>query len=505
AHAETFGSVRKSLPSTGGFPKKGSTFISQTYSSQAAHATDYHRAYYGQPEPYESNGHEVSVEEFYAWYNKELERIHDFIRLKNAQSGGIKLCLLSRHKAAEADFAIGCEKLGLKLTILKSIPKFVGIYGNSKSQNEWVTFLRKKSCDIAVLWGFDLTFHEALRKSGMHYLVLETPYYAPRIPSVSRSYSNKIKPNGYVSLGFNGLQGRAIQWKGMPNTRWLEEFADHTPVKPWKTGGKHVVILGQFRDDRSLIAIKRRFGNSDNGVERYYQWAADEIRKHDRGDRLIYFKAHPLHVPGMTKDSPSKGAKYFVPKHIDKDVSLRSLKEVLKDCYAVVTMNSNSAVIAALMGIPVISTDPGAMSWHVSASHIQEINDLPRPDRHQWLSNLAYAQWRREELGEGTPIAQMLLLKGSVQPGVHWKPLAEEECVHGKDAADHHDKPHCFKAHKHGANKSHTSPHSTAAASSPVHDKHVKGIINFNRRDSQGVFSVQAARNRMLALAKKNG
>eukprot|EP00976_Prorocentrum_cordatum_P014364 287213-Prorocentrum_minimum.AAC.6 len=36
-----------------------------------------------------------------------------------------------------------------------------------------------------------------------------------------------------------------------------------------------------------------------------------------------------------------------------------SLKRALVDCYCLVTMNSNAAVIAALEGVPVFSTDPG--------------------------------------------------------------------------------------------------------------------------------------------------
>ena len=77
------------------------------------------------------------------------------------------------------------------------------------------------ACDLPIFWGYDQTAHTTIRlhTNIKHYLLMETPYYAARIPKVDRFYGKVIRPEGYVSLGFDGLQGRAIQWKGMPPTR----------------------------------------------------------------------------------------------------------------------------------------------------------------------------------------------------------------------------------------------------------------------------------------------
>jgi hypothetical protein len=46
--------------------------------------------------------------------------------------------------------------------------------------------------------------------------------------------------------------------------------------------------------------------------------------------------------------------------------------------------------------------------WDISGRLIPEhINAPPTPDRTPWLSDLAYAQWRLEELATGEPIRQV--------------------------------------------------------------------------------------------------
>jgi hypothetical protein len=90
------------------------------------------------------------------------------------------------------------------------------------------TLLTHSRCDLPVFWSYDQGMDSALTSgqgvgNATHYLLLETPYYAPRRPNKAGSYSNVMRHNGYLSLGFDGLQGRAVQWKNMPPDRY-----DHT-------------------------------------------------------------------------------------------------------------------------------------------------------------------------------------------------------------------------------------------------------------------------------------
>eukprot|EP00959_Pyramimonas_sp_CCMP1952_P052123 1089436-Pyramimonas_sp.AAC.1 len=90
-----------------------------------------------------------------------------------------------------------------------------------ENTRELAKVLNQSSCNLPVFWGFDQTVHTTINTLPgrvKHYLLMETPYYGARIPNTS-PYSRTIRPSGYLSLGFNGLQGRAIQWKDMPPTR----------------------------------------------------------------------------------------------------------------------------------------------------------------------------------------------------------------------------------------------------------------------------------------------
>jgi hypothetical protein len=82
-------------------------------------------------------------------------------------------------------------------------------------------------------------------------------------------------------------------------------------------------------------------------------------------------------------------------------VSTRPLAEDLAEAHAVVTFNSNTAVDALLNGIPVFAHDQGSMCWPVANKSLISVDVPNKPDRSQWLSDFAYAQWTPEEMRSG--------------------------------------------------------------------------------------------------------
>lgn len=388
---------------------------------------------FGDPMPFD-NGAEIDRDAFYVWYNNEMARVRAHIKTASSRPGGLKLCVIATDsKKVVKDLSKGAKRLGLTFQLIHKTPPRVRTHTTPDVLQSWRSFFRARPlCDLYVLWGFDMTFHTAAKRSGVHYLVMETPYYAPRIPSVVSKYGRQVADNGYISLGFNGLQGRAVQWKGMGSARWKQEFENQIEVKPWQTSGTHVLILGQYHLDNSLLDIRRRYGT----VKAHYQFIVDQVRKWDKHLRPIYFKAHPRETQSPSNIANSIACNhstsckpYFVPHSIDKDVSSWDLSQALTDCYVVITINSNAAIKAALWGIPVIVTDPGSLAWSISATSIREINNLPRPDRSGWLNDLAYAQWRREELRENKNVLRQVLLldKFSKFGRTTWRPAASRE------------------------------------------------------------------------------
>ena len=79
----------------------------------------------------------------------------------------------------------------------------------------------------------------------------------------------------------------------------------------------------------------------------------------------------------------------------------RSLSDDLKNCYALVTHDSNIAVEAIMAGVPVFvtGTSPAQVFGNVDLFTIVE----PRMefDRWEWLSILANNQWTLNEIRDG--------------------------------------------------------------------------------------------------------
>lgn len=74
--------------------------------------------------------------------------------------------------------------------------------------------------------------------------------------------------------------------------------------------------------------------------------------------------------------------------------------------WAVVNWSSNPAVEAVRDGIPVF-VGPSSLAYDVGNHSLENINDPVRPDRQQWLNDLAHTEWTVQEIAEGIPLKQL--------------------------------------------------------------------------------------------------
>lgn len=184
-------------------------------------------------------------------------------------------------------------------------------------------------------------------------------------------------PDDYYAVGLNGLNGRAdFRNAGSPGDRLDELVARRgLAVAPWRSDGSRIVVCGQVPWDASVDHIDFR------------AWAEATVQELGTLTSMeIVFRPHPLH-----RMPPIRGSSY----------SDRTLDEDLADAFAVVTFNSNAGVDAAVRGVPVFAADPGSMALAVANRDLGRICDPERPDRGQWLRNLAYAQWTPAEMRRG--------------------------------------------------------------------------------------------------------
>jgi len=216
--------------------------------------------------------------------------------------------------------------------------------------------------NIAVCWGWRIG--RELRETERHeVLVLERGYLGNR-----RAYS---------MCGWNGLNGNAdFGAAGNPRDRLDRHFKNI--LAPWRTTGKHTLIMGQVPGDQSVLGVD------------LMQWYEDAATSAASMRRPVYFRPHPM--------SPA-------PPYPNLPIMAGTLGDALADAAAVVTFNSNSAVDAAIAGVPVYTLDRGSMAWDVAAHSLDD--DPIRPDRTQWASDLAYKQWSLQEVTAGDAWAHL--------------------------------------------------------------------------------------------------
>ena len=192
----------------------------------------------------------------------------------------------------------------------------------------------------------------------------------------------------WFSLGWNGLNGRATPLP-MPQDDG-ERFQRHHKalMQPWRPegSGEYVLLVGQVPGDMSLAG---------KDLTHWYSNAALTARV--RYDLPVMFREHPVAMERGVRRNPN----YTHPFE-------GTLDEALAGAAACVTFNSNTAVDAILAGVPTTVDNRGSMAWDV-AGH--RLGDSIRPDRAAWASNLAWRQWKLDEIARGIPFVNMELPK----------------------------------------------------------------------------------------------
>lgn len=167
------------------------------------------------------------------------------------------------------------------------------------------------------------------------------------------------KDGGYYRWIVNGYQMREI--RDVPDDRWK---AADTPLWPWKTEGRHVVVA-------EPSATYQRF----HGIEGWTERTIAQLKV--LTDRPIVIRDKEMQRFG------------------------RRLHEDLAGAHALVTHGSNAAVESVIMGCPVF-VHPDSASALVGLTDLATIETPIYPDREPWLRSLAYSQFNEAELVDGT-------------------------------------------------------------------------------------------------------
>ena len=175
----------------------------------------------------------------------------------------------------------------------------------------------------------------------------------------------------YMSVGLNNIKGGGFYGNiNSPSDRWDKLKIE---LKPWRTEGSHVLVIGQ--------GVQNKLNHQQIWVHNWFNEILDNLPQYTK--RPIRFRPHPLWLK-------NKGLK---PE--------RTLEEDLKDAWCVMGLTSSGIVDGIIRGIPGITWSTWNIAFSVSEHFLENIENPKMPDRLQWCYNLAYAQWSVKEIGEG--------------------------------------------------------------------------------------------------------
>lgn len=168
----------------------------------------------------------------------------------------------------------------------------------------------------------------------------------------------RVTRDGYQHTSLLGSEGRDSAVR-------LEKL--RVKVQPWRRGGKHIVVCPP--GDVFLSAVAGRAAAA---------WLSELIRALDESGT-----ARAIRVRHKT------------------EATVRPLAADLEGAHALVTYMSNTAVEAAVAGVPVFCSPLCAASV-VGLSDVRRIDDPWYPDhREEWVRALASNQWTLAELRAG--------------------------------------------------------------------------------------------------------
>jgi hypothetical protein len=205
--------------------------------------------------------------------------------------------------------------------------------------------------DFVVWWGDKVPQH--LKDKPR--LILEAGYINGR----SGDYvTDRLQ---YVSVGWNGLHGRA------------DPGPSDCPPDRFKATGVHMEAWHGNTSVIVLICDQHPGDSCSPGNRKWWMDINDEALQ--LGWRVVY-RPHPLLA----------------------ESSMLPLRESLEMVTRCVTWSSTAAIESVMAGVPTIARDKGSMAWDVTTRRLIDKYTGPRS---QWAYNLAYRQWTHEELASG--------------------------------------------------------------------------------------------------------
>lgn len=218
--------------------------------------------------------------------------------------------------------------------------------------------------------------------------------------SIYRLYRQQNKPVFVLEVG---MLKRGLTWKLGVNGIGLDNScaAESTPnrskqlgleLKPWTNSGYNIVIACQRSDSEQWT-----------GQPPTVAWLTDIARKiRQYSDKPIVIRPHPrqriANISGCVIESP---------KPIPGTYDSFNYDQCLQTTWAVINYNSGPGTQAILNGVPAF-VGATSLAAPVGNLDLAQIENPLRPDRTQWIQQLAHTEWTILEIESGEPLQRLL-------------------------------------------------------------------------------------------------
>lgn len=239
------------------------------------------------------------------------------------------------------------------------------------------------SADVAVIWSMlwagrmkpNQQIWELYKSTGRPVIVAE-------VGMLRRGFTWKLGING---TGITADYGQELI-EGRTNSLGLT-------VQPWTNSGYNIVIACQRSDSEQWA-----------GQPPTIAWLTETARKiRQHSDRPIVIRPHPrqriANIPGCVIESPQP-----IPGTYDSF----NYNNCLKSAWAVVNYNSGPGPQAVLNGVPAF-VSASSLAAPVGNLDLADIENPLRPDRTQWIEQLAHTEWTIPEIESGLPLERLLI------------------------------------------------------------------------------------------------
>ena len=243
--------------------------------------------------------------------------------------------------------------------------------------------------------------YEFIRYSGKPYICAEAAVFRKNMPD----YPNPKAYHRFSWWSYFQDEGE-YNVNNCPPDRWLRVQKElKIDIKEWQQPGDAILIVLQRPGDSSLKNLLKKHGSYDA----FLAHTLTEIRKHT--DRKIIVRLHPARVDKQMDIINRCSISNFEISQDNTGAGLLNggdgLYQDFQRAWAVVGFNTNALTESVCEGLPTFSLCPSSMAWPVSNTNLNTLENPTFFDRTQWLNNLAYCQWRTDEIAQGLPWQQL--------------------------------------------------------------------------------------------------